>query len=262
MDDRLRREVALFDYEYADTELHEVSPEQVAEAAEDFAIIRRGLDAWHEGGVIDALTRVHRDRRWAWLGFTTWADACDELLGGYRPAMPADVRREHVAQLRESGLSTRAIATAVGVSKNTVHRDLESAVPNGTPGPVLGLDGKTYSAKPATVEGEVLTAEDWHDQVYVPEVRAELDGEPQPKPPRLGLGDLDDGDDGGVFRTIAANTYDAAWSQAASNLAAAAGYFRSGFYPRPELPNRDASIRRFLDNLGYIITAIEKETEQ
>jgi hypothetical protein len=70
------------------------------------------------------------------------------------------------------------------------------------------------------------------------------------------------GDDGGVFRTIAANTYDAAWSQAASNLAAAASYFRSGFYPRPELPNRDASIRRFLDNLGYIITAIEKEQEQ
>jgi hypothetical protein len=41
-------------------------------------------------------------------------------------------------------MSVRAIAGALGVGKSTVNRDLEAAVPSGTPDNVVGVDGKTY----------------------------------------------------------------------------------------------------------------------
>ena len=48
-------------------------------------------------------------------------------------------------------MSTRAIASATGMGKSTVDREL-SAVPNGTPesepAPVTGTDGKTYTPRP------------------------------------------------------------------------------------------------------------------
>jgi len=61
-----------------------------------------------------------------------------------------DERRVMVQLLASEGMSTRAIAPIVGAGRMTVQRDLESApVPNGTPAPVAGLDGRA----------QVLTAE-------------------------------------------------------------------------------------------------------
>ncbi len=85
-----------------------------------------------------------------------------------RRHMTTELRREIVAELRASGKSTRTIAATIGVSKSTVHSDIEAAesgVQNRTPdssktqgkapdddkkpastGKVTGSDGKTYSA--------------------------------------------------------------------------------------------------------------------
>ena len=58
------------------------------------------------------------------------------------PIEPPQVeRRERVAAMRRSGMSTRAIALAIGVNRATVAADLRVAgVP--APQPILGLDGR------------------------------------------------------------------------------------------------------------------------
>ena len=45
--------------------------------------------------------------------------------------------------MREIGMSTRAIASATGMSKDTAARAL-SGVANETPAPATGMDGKAY----------------------------------------------------------------------------------------------------------------------
>ena len=69
----------------------------------------------------------------------------------------ADQRREIVAALREQGHSLRAIAGAVGASKDTVARDA-AGVAGETPAEVRGLDGKRYPARqaPERVKGLAL----------------------------------------------------------------------------------------------------------
>jgi len=74
-------------------------------------------------------------------------DACAPL----RTALKGVERRELVAYLNNKGMSERAIAEAVDVSKTTVHRDLEGG-PNGPPEKVVpettGRDKKTYPRRP------------------------------------------------------------------------------------------------------------------
>ena len=62
-----------------------------------------------------------------------------------------------VAALRASGLSQRAIATATGLSKGTVGRELSGA-PNGAPETVVGTDGKSYGARRSTYERPAFEA--------------------------------------------------------------------------------------------------------
>ena len=67
------------------------------------------------------------------------ADEIDDLSDDHRRAA-----------LREDGHSTRAIAGALGVSKDTVHRDTSAAVQDCTaaePERVVGQDGKSYPAR-------------------------------------------------------------------------------------------------------------------
>ncbi len=60
-------------------------------------------------------------------------------------------RHRRIAQLRGEGLSLRAIADLVGVTKSQVARDLAGVprpgVPDGTPATIRGRDGKTYPGK-------------------------------------------------------------------------------------------------------------------
>lgn len=48
-------------------------------------------------------------------------------------ALSLRLHRRHVHELASAGMSTRAIAPVVGTGLATVHRDLHSGVPGGTP---------------------------------------------------------------------------------------------------------------------------------
>jgi len=65
-----------------------------------------------------------------------------------RRHMTPELRKEIVAELRADGKSTRAIAEAVGVSKDTVRNDLKnSGGDNSPPAGITGTDGKTYPSR-------------------------------------------------------------------------------------------------------------------
>lgn len=68
----------------------------------------------------------------------------------HRRHLDREQRRELIATLRATGMSTRSISNALGVGVGTVHRDL-ATVPDGTVEEVIGVNGKRYSAtRPAT----------------------------------------------------------------------------------------------------------------
>lgn len=69
-----------------------------------------------------------------------------------RPMRKFRIARPAVASMREMGMSTRAIASATGNSRNTIKGDLREVgqidPPESDPAPVTGTDGKTYTPKP------------------------------------------------------------------------------------------------------------------
>lgn len=104
-------------------------------------------------GAWDLIKQAYEERAWAALGYPSWDDYCSREFGTSRLRLPREERQEVVLSLRESGMSTRAIAAATGQSKSQVDRDL-AGVPNGTPAPVLGTDGKQYQpTRPGPVDG-------------------------------------------------------------------------------------------------------------
>lgn len=100
---------------------------------------------WH------LIEQAYTSRAWAALGYQSWDDYCTREFGASRLRLPREEREEVVASLRDSGLSTRAIAAATGLGLGTVQRQISAGVPNGTPAErpaVTGTDGKTYSSTP------------------------------------------------------------------------------------------------------------------
>ena len=95
----------------------------------------------------DDLVVLYRERAWSVLGYQSWDALCDAEFGGTRIALPRQQRQEVVCDLRESGMSTRAIASAVGVSAMQVSRDLAdptvTKVTVDVPASITGLDGRT-----------------------------------------------------------------------------------------------------------------------
>ncbi|MBK0420390.1 hypothetical protein JD276_15280 [Leucobacter sp. CSA1] len=59
------------------------------------------------------------------LGYASWPAYIQDLFGDEPLRLARDVRRELVAELAEAGMSTRAIAPIVGVSKSQVAADIE-----------------------------------------------------------------------------------------------------------------------------------------
>lgn len=124
------------------TELEFVEPLPDMDSAEakDFVDYIHGVQEEGPRRVIDA----YRRRAWLALGYGSWSEMCD----GEDLRLP----RELTPELRAGGLSIRAIAAVTGTGKSTVERDLDSGVPpslpRGTPEPVVGLDGKSYAARP------------------------------------------------------------------------------------------------------------------
>ena len=94
------------------------------------------------------------------LGFPSWTAYLADALAGLKH-ITAECKPELIQHLGSVGMSTRAIATAVGTSKSTVARELSSGVPNGTPDDdapvaprrltVVGSDGKEYPRRPRPV---------------------------------------------------------------------------------------------------------------
>lgn len=93
--------------------------------------IKIGVEA-----VWELITQAYTQRAWSALGYQSWDDYCTREFGTTRIRLPREERAEVVASLRDSGLSERAIASATGMGKGTVHREL-SGGPNGAPGEPL-----------------------------------------------------------------------------------------------------------------------------
>lgn len=130
----------------------------------------------HVGVVWRNVERAYLGRAWLALGFDSWDDMCDAEFDARIP-LPREQRQEVVGSLRDAGMSTRAIASALGVNDKTVRNDLAGAEKS-APGSVLGADGKTYPAtKPAAV---TVTERDSHSittSTPVPEGVNPLTGE-------------------------------------------------------------------------------------
>jgi hypothetical protein len=68
------------------------------------------------------------------LGYASWPAYLSDVLAALHLALDREHRRELVSYLSGKGMSTRAIAPVVGVSKDTVARDLLPGVSDETPG--------------------------------------------------------------------------------------------------------------------------------
>ena len=118
-----------------------VGPLSVREARELTREIAQALAvAW------DKVVEAYQRRVWEPLGYGSWDCYCQAELGSTRFRLPAEEREEAVRSLRSAGLSTRAIASATGISKDTVRRAVGGsnaplACANST---VIGLNGKSY----------------------------------------------------------------------------------------------------------------------
>lgn len=134
----------------------------------------RLADSW-----IDAADRVltaWRARYDVALGYGSWAEYTDAELEPAK-ALPTPVRRSFVAYLSDAGMSTRAIAPAVGVSNKTVSLDRREVLPDVTPEPEPMPE--PAGATIATTSGVVI-AQVQH--VELDDEPAEPEPEPTPVP--------------------------------------------------------------------------------
>jgi hypothetical protein len=96
------------------------------------------------------------------LGYPSWTAYLSDVLGETPMRLEREVRQELVAELAAQGMSSRAIAPIVGAGHSTVDRDVAAATataPNGAvaalaPGPVTGLNGKSYQRPVQTRQPE------------------------------------------------------------------------------------------------------------
>lgn len=130
--------------------------------------------------IADGLENVHglivrawEGQAWRALGYPSWDAWIDANFRGLQLRPPREQREEVVQSMRESGMSIRAISTAVDLGRGTVERALSagSGVPNGTPdrpadeteGAVVGLDGKSYSPSSQRAGGSTSNIENAYE---------------------------------------------------------------------------------------------------
>lgn len=141
------------------------------------------------------IQEAYTSRAWAVLGYDTWDAYCAQEFEQTRLALPQEERQGVALSLRDSGLSTRAIGAATGVSHTQVQKDLKAAGGNHPtkdagqgfaefpPASVTGRDGKTYAAvRPSpsaqsSSDAELLAGDDW----------TPAEPAPEPKPKRRPL---------------------------------------------------------------------------
>lgn len=93
------------------------------------------------------IERAQAGRAWEVLGFQSWTAYVSEVLGEQPMRLPREERREMVAMLSSTGMSTRAIAPVVGANQATVTRDIRASDANASLGPsaARGLTNSTVS---------------------------------------------------------------------------------------------------------------------
>ncbi|MCV7628608.1 DNA-binding response regulator [Micrococcus luteus] len=115
-----------------------------ADAARDLTDqIKTGMES-----VYHLIRAAYRGRAWQALGFGSWDEYVTREFGNLHLRPPLEYRQDVVLSLREAGMSTRAIASATQLSKDTVRRELNAATGANAPVmdgvPVVGMNGKTY----------------------------------------------------------------------------------------------------------------------
>lgn len=96
----------------------------------------------------ELLTEAWEGRVWEPLGYADWNAYCVAELGDLRQLrLPVDSRRELVGQMRRHGMSTRAIASGLGISVGTVATDRAALGETSEPETVVSLDGRRRPAR-------------------------------------------------------------------------------------------------------------------
>ena len=105
----------------------ETIPMDRAEAQRITERIRLKLDS--AANVLDSLGALVADayqrRADLALGYDSWSSYADAEFAEQTRNLAAPIRRELVGRLTEAGMSTRAIAPAVGVSQSTIRDDVQ-----------------------------------------------------------------------------------------------------------------------------------------
>jgi len=96
--------------------------------------------------LVPLVKRAYEGRADKALGYPSWHAYCAAELGGLR--LPLADRPAAVAELRDAGMSTRAIGSALGVDAKTVRNDLAATGEQSPVEKVISLDGRE---RPATM---------------------------------------------------------------------------------------------------------------
>jgi len=132
----------------------EIQPLTERQAQELTAKIFARLDECWEWIKAAYLGRAH-----VAMGYESWDEYCKAEFQGAHLRLPKEKRREAVASLTDAGLSTRAIASATGISEGTVRNDLKDSGAQNYAGDkkIQGIDGKEYSKPKPKPTGAVVT---------------------------------------------------------------------------------------------------------
>jgi hypothetical protein len=93
------------------------------------------------------ILRAYEGRAWIALGYATWSEYVDARFPVRSRTLPRQERMELVMELRERGLSTRAIAPVVGADQATVVRDIAATDASASVDNVVSLDGRRRPAR-------------------------------------------------------------------------------------------------------------------
>lgn len=145
--------------------------------------IRQTLRAGH-----DLIVKAFVGRAWVALGYESWDSYCaGEFAEARMVRLDREQRREIVAEMRQAGMSTRAIASGLGVPQSTVDRDTRASDPNGSDEPmpetVTGLDGRQRPATRSPREPVAKVTETTRTEHYVNTDTGEIADEPSAPAP-------------------------------------------------------------------------------
>lgn len=122
-----------------DAERYDSTP---AEARERADRLRAGIVSYAQ--MRQDIADAYAGRDWIALGYDHWYAYVEAEFGEQLARLDRSERREAIGDLRAKGMSTRQIAKATGISKDTVHRAIQSGVSDETPATVTGSDGKRH----------------------------------------------------------------------------------------------------------------------